>query len=85
MNNQLKISTTLQSGTKVEYDVILTFKNTISNKNYIVYTDNNYDQNNKLRIFAAMYDPKNNLFLGEPTTQEEWNNIISVLDSVILV
>ena len=83
MTNKTKISTTLPNGTRVEYDVILTFKSTITNKNYIIYTDNNYDQNNKLRIFAAIYYPNNNLYLGEPTTTNEWNEIISTLDNVI--
>ena len=83
MTNKTKISTTLPNGTRVEYDVILTFKSTITNKNYVIYTDNNYDQNNKLRIFAAIYNPNNNLYLGEPTTTNEWNEIISTLDNVI--
>lgn len=84
MNNKTKISTTLPNGTKVEYDVILTFKNTTNNKNYVVYTDNNYDQNNKLRIFAALYTPDTNSYLGEPITTEEWNEIINILDNVLI-
>lgn len=79
-----KISTTLSNGTKIEYDVILTFQNQTNNKNYVIYTDNNYDQNNKLRLFAALYNPDNNQFLGEPTTTEEWNLILSTLDNVLL-
>ena len=51
MNNQKKISTILSNGTKVEYTVILTFKSNINNKNYVIYTDNTYDQNKKLVEF----------------------------------
>lgn len=85
MSNQIKISTSLPNKTKIEYDVILTFKSQVTNKNYIIYTDNNYDQNNKLRVFAATYNPTNNSFIEEPTTTSEWNEITTVLDRVLLV
>lgn len=82
MNN--KISTTLPDGTKKEYDVILTFKNDKNQKDYMLYTDNSYDQNNKLRIYAAIYNPDTLEFLGEPSSQEEWDEIYKLLDKVLL-
>ena len=48
MNNPKKISTTLSNGTKVEYNVVLTFLNNENNKNYVIYTDNTLDKNNKI-------------------------------------
>lgn len=84
MENLKKISTILANGTKVEYNVILTFKSNKTNKNYVVYTDNTYDQNKKLRFYAAIYDPTQATpYLGEPTTKEEWTEITSIIDSVI--
>lgn len=84
MNNLKKISTILANGTKVEYNVILTFKSNQTNKNYCIYTDDTYDQNKKLRFYAACYDPKAPTpYLGEPTTQEEWTEITSIIDKVI--
>lgn len=84
MNNLKKISTILANGTKVEYNVILTFKSNKTNKNYCIYTDDTIDQNKKLRVFAACYDPSlQNPYLGEPTTKEEWTEITSIIDSVI--
>lgn len=84
MTELKKISTILSNGTKVEYNVILTFKNNQTNKNYVIYTDNTYDQNRKLRFYAAVYDPAlPTPFLGEPTTKEEWNQITSIINSVI--
>lgn len=84
MNNLKKISTILANGTKVEYTVILTFKSNQTNKNYVVYTDNTYDQNKKLRFYAAAYDPKQPTpYLGEPTTKEEWSEITSIINKVI--
>ena len=79
-----KISTILSNGTKVEYTVILTFKNNTNNKNYAIYTDNTIDQNNKLRLYAGTFDERlANPYLGEPKTKEEWLNINAVLSQVI--
>ncbi len=78
------ISTTLPNGTKINYNVILTFKSIISNKNYVIYTDNTYDKDNKLRVYAATYREEYiSPFIEEPTTKEEWNEIIKVIDTVI--
>lgn len=84
MINTNKIFTILPNKTKIEYDVVLTFKSEINNKNYVIYTDNNYDSNKKLRIFAGIYNPNDNIYLGEPTTKEEWNEIILTLDNTLL-
>ena len=84
MNNLKKISTILSNGTKVEYNVILTFKSNLTNKNYVIYTDNTFDQNNKLRFYAGVYDQTQaNPYLGEPTTKEEWTEITNIINSVI--
>lgn len=84
MDNLKKISTTLSNGTKVFYNVILTFTSTKNNKNYVIYTDDTFDQNKKLRFYAAIYD-KNlpNPYIGEPITNDEWQEITSIIDSVI--
>ena len=84
MNDLKKISTILANGTKVEYTVILTFKSNQTNKNYVVYTDNTYDQNKKLRFYAAVYDSSQSTpYLGEPATKEEWTEITNIIDKVI--
>lgn len=80
-----RISTILSNGTKVDYNVILTFKSVISGKNYVVYTDNTYDTNNKIRFYAAVYNPElSNPFIGEPATKEEWSEITNAIDNVII-
>lgn len=84
MNEIKRISTTLSNGTKVDYNVILTFKSILSGKNYVIYTDNTYDQNKKLRFYAAIYNPDlPTPFIGEPTTKEEWTEIANVINNVI--
>ena len=84
MNNLMKISTILSNGTKVEYKVVLTFKDEVSNKNYCVYTDDTIDKNNKLRFYVAVYDTSLvNHYLGEPVSTEEWNKITTIINGVI--
>ncbi len=83
MNNK-KISTILPNGMKQEFDVILTFKNENTQKDYVVYTDNSIDENNKLRIYASIYEPLTLKFLGNPETKEEWDEIYRLLDKILL-
>ena len=84
MENRKQIYATLEDGRTVACDVILTFHNDNTNKDYIVYTDNTYDQENKLKIYAAIYDPFDNHFIGEPTTREEWIEIDNLLEKILL-
>ena len=85
MKDYKRISTTLANGTQVDYNVILTFQSIISGKNYVIYTDNTYDQNKKIRFYAAVYNPDlPTPFIGEPVTKEEWTEITNAIDSVIL-
>ena len=79
-----KIYATLDDGSKVTYDVILTFHNDNTNKDYIIYTDNKYDKYNKLKIYASIYNPYDNTFIGNPTTDSEWYEINKVLENVLL-
>ena len=85
MQDIKRISTILSNGTKVDYNVILTFKSVLTGKNYVVYTDNTYDQNKKIRFYAAVYNPHlPTPFIGEPSTKEEWTEIVNAIDNVIL-
>lgn len=83
-NMNKKISAILKNGEKKEYDVILTFKNDKNNKNYIVYTDNKIDNENKLKIYASIYNPLTNEFVGIVESKEEWYDIYRLLDKVML-
>lgn len=83
MNNK-KISTILPNGVKQEFDVIFTFKNELTQKDYIVYTDNSIDGYNKLRVYASIYDPVTLKFLGNPESKEEWDEIYRLLDKILL-
>lgn len=40
-----------------EVEVLYTFKSIKTSNDYIIYTDNTYDENKKLNIFASIYFP----------------------------
>ena len=82
--NKKKITTTLPNGIKKEYDVLFTFKNEKTEKDYIVYTDNSVDSENKLRIFASIYNPETLELIGAVETKEEWDEIYRLLDKILL-
>ena len=51
MNN--KISTTLPDGTKEEVEVLLAFKFNDNNKEYVIYTKNEIDDNGNVTIYIS--------------------------------
>jgi len=78
-----KIYMSMDDGTGKEYEVVLTFKSEELGKNYVVYTDNQYDENGKLKLFAGTYDPVTNRYIEAVKTSEEWIEIQKVIDKVL--
>ena len=70
MNTKLIIND--RNGQKNEYDILLTFHFNKTNKQYIVYTDNKYNENDELNIYANIYE---NNELKNIKTEEEWNEV----------
>lgn len=80
MNPKIQIES---AGQTFEYDVILTFENENNHNTYIVYTDNVLDADGDLRIYASIYDPLEEIIIGEVNTPEEWTVINQVLSQVM--
>ena len=80
MNN--KVFTVLKDGTRIDYDVILTFKSTKTLKDYVVYTDNSLDDDNKLKLYAAIYNPLTFEFIEPVESEEEWMEISKLLENI---
>ena len=60
-----------------EYYILKYFKNSKTNKNYIVYKEENNDED----LFASSYDVINDeIILNEIESDEEWDYIDSVLE-----
>ena len=79
MNNNEKLKVVDIKGNTKEYDILYAFYWIKTDKNYVIYTDNTYDENNSLNIFASIYYPNDNTKLDNINTIEEWNKIESIL------
>ena len=82
MDDDKKImSIVLEDGSIDEVEVLLSFKFTDTNTEYMVYTKNETDDNGNVTIYVASVDrtesgdPK----LGSVESEEEWTRIKNVL------
>ncbi len=82
MDSEKKMmSIVLEDGSIDEVEVLLSFKFTDTNTEYIVYTKNEVDDNGNITIYVASVtrtegeEPK----LGSVSTEEEWIRIKNVL------
>ena len=59
-----------EAGEEVKYDVLFTFDNEETNKSYIAYTDNTYDDDGNISVYASTYDPNSSeVILGKIETE----------------
>jgi uncharacterized protein YrzB (UPF0473 family) len=70
-------------GKEIECEVLFTFESDETKKNYIVYTDNSFDEEGNVRVFASIYNP------NEPETKllpiesdKEWKIIETILEEL---
>lgn len=71
-----------ENGDIIECEILFTFQNTKTEKDYIVYTDHTKDEDGNLRVFAAIYDPNKPEGRLEPIeTEEEWGIIQHLLEN----
>ena len=73
----------LVDGEEKEFEVLYTFRSIKYNKDYVIYTDNLYDEDNNLNIFASVYYPFDlERELEDIETDEEWKVIEEFLEKV---
>lgn len=71
-----RIMVTLDDGTEKEMTILLTFNDKNSNKDYVLYYDDNDESGS---VFAFQYDKEGNLIpLSE---QKEWDLVQEVFDA----
>lgn len=70
------------NGNEISYDIITAFILPSTKKNYIVYTDNTYTDNNELNIYASIYHPNDLTKLDDVETEEEWEYINEMLEGL---
>lgn len=72
-----------ENGKEVIYDVLFTFENDETGKNYIVYTDNTRDETGNIEVYASIYDPNDpESPLEAITTDKEWKVIETILETL---
>ena len=66
-----------------EFEILYTFKSIKTNNDKIIYTDNLYDENKNLNIFASIYYPFDlEKELENIESDEEWEEIEKFLEEV---
>lgn len=72
-----------EAGEEVKYDVLFTFDNEETNKSYIAYTDNTYDDDGDISVYASTYDPNSSeVILGKIETENEWKVVETILNTI---
>ena len=72
-----------EAGEEVKYDVLFTFDNEEKNKSYIAYTDNTYDDDGNISVYASTYDPNSSeVILGKIETENEWKVVETILNTI---
>ena len=79
MKEDLKFSIYDELGNETICRIICSFFNVNNKNHYLVYTDDSYDKNNKLNIYAAIFDPNDDSVFEEVKSDEEWKYIDNFL------
>ncbi|HIS39060.1 MAG TPA: DUF1292 domain-containing protein [Candidatus Onthousia faecavium] len=70
-------------GQETTYDVLFTFDNEETNKSYVVYTDNTFDDAGNVQVYASVYYPESdNNKLDPVETEREWQIIDKILETI---
>lgn len=79
MKEKLTFTIIDEEDNEIEYEIIMAFYWSKTKKNYLVYSDNTYNNNN-LNIYASIYYPNDETRLDDVETEEEWIEIQKRLD-----
>ena len=83
MEEKKKFTVLDEHGNQVVCEPLFTFESEETKKQYVVYTDNSYDEEGNVRVFASVY--KMNDKGGEllpVKTDKEWKVIETILESI---
>ena len=67
-----------------EYEIIMAFKLEKNNKYYVIYTDNTFDEDGKLNVYAGNYLREDDTYFENIKTEEEWNIIIDKINELTM-
>ncbi|MBQ7828597.1 MAG: DUF1292 domain-containing protein [Clostridia bacterium] len=69
-----------ENGEDVECEALFTFEDSLTGKNYLLYTDYSVDELGNTKIFASYFYPDSESELHPVETDEEWAMIADVID-----
>lgn len=69
-------------GNVIECEVIMTYLCEKNQKNYVFYTDNKYDNEGNLNVYASIYlgEDNGNMILESIVDENEWRLLDDVLE-----
>ena len=83
MNSKSSFKIINEKGEELVCDVLFTYEDAKTKKNYIVFTDNTLDDDGKIKVYANTYDATgNDLSLGKIETEEEYDTISKLLSDL---
>lgn len=84
MEDKLTFSLTNENGETIECEVLFTFHGDETNKDYIVYTDNTFDEYGNVRVYASTYTTDENgaVELEAITDESEWEMIDNLIATI---
>lgn len=83
MDEKKKFMVLDENGKEIECEPLFTFDSEETKKQYVVYTDNSKDENGNVRVFASIYNQKENGGELLPIkTEKEWKVIETILESI---
>lgn len=70
-------------GKEIKCEILFTYEDEKSKKNYIAYTDNTLDEEGNTKVYASIFNPEEeNPVLLPIETDEEWKLIEGILSSL---
>ncbi len=70
-------------GKEVKCEILFTYEDEKTKKNYIAYTDNTTDEDGNTKVYASIFNPnEENPVLLPIETEEEWKLIEGILNSL---
>ena len=68
-------------GEETEYEILFTFESEDTNKKYIVYTDNELDEDDMIKTYASIYEDNDGVLkLTKIEDEKEWKLVEKLLE-----
>ena len=70
-------------GEEIECEILFTYEDEKTGKNYIAYTDDSLDEEGNTSVYASIFEPDTDPIILHPIeTEEEWKKIEDILASL---